>query len=181
MRINSSNQFVFSPTDLANHISCHHITFLNKQYAQKLISRPKQENRLLDLLRQKGLEFEENYLSSLKSKGLSVLELKQDDANAAEKTIQAMHDGMDVIYQARLVEEGIWEGWSDFLIKIPGSSQLGAWEYEVVDTKLASKTRAKALFILVATDKIYEPDCKNPAQIKLANPLCRYRELAVEI
>lgn len=171
MRINSSNQFVFSPTDLANHISCHHITYLNKQYAQKLISRPKQENRLLDLLRQKGLEFEENYLSSLKSKGLSVLEIMQDDANAAEKTIQAMHDGVDVIYQARLVEEGIWEGWSDFLIKIPGSSQLGAWEYEVVDTKLASKTRAGTILqIALYSERIGAIQGKMPEKMYVQKP-----------
>ena len=39
-------------------------------------------------------------------------------------------------------------------------------------------SRAKALFILVANKKIFEPECKSPNQIKLANPFCRYLEMA---
>jgi uncharacterized protein len=39
-------------------------------------------------------------------------------------------------------------------------------------------SRAKALFILVGNEKIFEPECKSPTQIKLANPLCRYIEVA---
>ena len=42
-------------------------------------------------------------------------------------------------------------------------------------------SRAKALFILVASPSILEPDCKSPGQIKLANPFCRFVELAQEI
>lgn len=39
-------------------------------------------------------------------------------------------------------------------------------------------SRAKALFIMVASPSVLEPDCKSPAQIKLANPFCRFAELA---
>ena len=39
-------------------------------------------------------------------------------------------------------------------------------------------SRAKALFILVGNGKIFEPECKSPTQIKLANPFCRYIEVA---
>jgi superfamily I DNA and/or RNA helicase len=38
-------------------------------------------------------------------------------------------------------------------------------------------SRAKAMFILVAAPAIFEPDCNSPAQIKLANPFCRYMEM----
>ena len=38
-------------------------------------------------------------------------------------------------------------------------------------------SRAKALFILVANPRLFEPDCKSPAQMKLANALCRLREM----
>ncbi|MGL6269499.1 MAG: DEAD/DEAH box helicase, partial [Chitinophagaceae bacterium] len=37
-------------------------------------------------------------------------------------------------------------------------------------------SRAKAVCIMVACPKIFEPDCKSPAQIKLANGLCMYIE-----
>lgn len=39
-------------------------------------------------------------------------------------------------------------------------------------------SRAKSLFILVASPKLMEPDCRNPAQMKLANAFCRYIEMA---
>ena len=38
--------------------------------------------------------------------------------------------------------------------------------------------RRYAQFILLAAPAIFEPDCKSPYQIKLANPFCRYVEVA---
>jgi uncharacterized protein len=42
-------------------------------------------------------------------------------------------------------------------------------------------SRAKALCILVGSPKLFEPDCRTPAQMRLANAFCRYRELAREV
>lgn len=39
-------------------------------------------------------------------------------------------------------------------------------------------SRAKCAAILVASPRLFEPDCRTPRQMKLANALCRYRELA---
>jgi uncharacterized protein len=39
-------------------------------------------------------------------------------------------------------------------------------------------SRAKAVFILVASPKLFEPDCKSPGQMKLANAFCRFIEMA---
>ena len=39
-------------------------------------------------------------------------------------------------------------------------------------------SRAKCACILVASPRLLEPECKTPRQMKLANALCRYRELA---
>lgn len=39
-------------------------------------------------------------------------------------------------------------------------------------------SRAKAIFIMVGSPRLFEPDCKSPEQIKLANPFCRFMELA---
>jgi uncharacterized protein len=39
-------------------------------------------------------------------------------------------------------------------------------------------SRAKCAAILVASPRLFEPECKTPRQMKLANALCRYRELA---
>ena len=40
-------------------------------------------------------------------------------------------------------------------------------------------SRAKAVFILVASPALFDPACKSPHHMKLANALCRLRELAV--
>ena len=39
-------------------------------------------------------------------------------------------------------------------------------------------SRARCAAILVASSRLYEPECRTPRQMKLANALCRYRELA---
>jgi uncharacterized protein len=39
-------------------------------------------------------------------------------------------------------------------------------------------SRAKALCILVGSPALFEPECRTPRQMKLANGFCRYRELA---
>jgi len=39
-------------------------------------------------------------------------------------------------------------------------------------------SRARAIFILVASTSLFEPDCKSTQQMQLANSLCRLREMA---
>ncbi|HCN83357.1 MAG TPA: recombinase RecB, partial [Sphingobacteriaceae bacterium] len=39
-------------------------------------------------------------------------------------------------------------------------------------------SRAKAVFIMVANKKLFEPDCKSVSQMKLANAFCRFLEVA---
>jgi predicted RecB family nuclease len=39
-------------------------------------------------------------------------------------------------------------------------------------------SRAKCLSILVGSPKVFEPDCKTPRQMQLANAFCRYLEMA---
>jgi uncharacterized protein len=42
-------------------------------------------------------------------------------------------------------------------------------------------SRAMANVIVVGNPRLFEPECKTPRQIKLANALCRFRELATEV
>jgi uncharacterized protein len=39
-------------------------------------------------------------------------------------------------------------------------------------------SRAKGLCILVGNPKLFEPDCRTPEQMRLANAFCRYLEMA---
>lgn len=38
-------------------------------------------------------------------------------------------------------------------------------------------SRAKAMCIMVGSPRLFEPECKTPVQMKMANAFCRYREL----
>ena len=87
------------------------------------------------LVRQAGDEHEREYLAGLKATA-DVVEIDRRDEFAFSATARAMREGRPVIYQARL-ELGEFAGWSDFLFRVDGPSELGAWHYEVWDTKLA--------------------------------------------
>lgn len=137
----SNNQIIFSASDLSNHIHCKHLTNLNYDVVQGLKNRPINNNRVLDVLRQRGIEFENSFLIDLEAKDLSVVRIDPEEPNARQKTIEAMQQGADYIYQARLSNDK-WQGWADFLKKVATPSELGNWSYEVIDTKLSTQTRA---------------------------------------
>jgi len=42
-------------------------------------------------------------------------------------------------------------------------------------------SRAKTAVIVVGNPRLFEPECRSPRQMQLANALCRYREMAVVI
>jgi predicted RecB family nuclease len=42
-------------------------------------------------------------------------------------------------------------------------------------------SRAMSTVIVVGNPKLFEPDCRTPRQMQLANALCRFRELATEV
>jgi predicted RecB family nuclease len=48
------------------------------------------------------------------------------------------------VYQATFFD-GTWLGFADFLLRVERPSDLGAWSYEVADTKLARKAKASAV------------------------------------
>jgi len=42
-------------------------------------------------------------------------------------------------------------------------------------------SRARCACVLVASSRLFEPDCRTPLQMKLANALCRYVERATRV
>ena len=138
-----NNQIIYSPSDLSSHSSCKHLTQLNKQHARGEIADPEMyNNRVLTMLKEKGIEFEASHLQKLKDEGKTIVEINNEDPHAEKHTIDAMKAGVDVVYQARLKEDGKWSGWADFLIRVETPSNLGEWSYEVWDTKLTNETKA---------------------------------------
>src|SRR5690606_12167681 len=165
-------QIIYSPSDLSSHSSCKHLTQLNKQHAMGEIADPEvYKNRVLIMLQEKGIEFESNHLKKLKEQGKVVAEISNEDPNAEKKTIEAMKAGVDVIYQARLKEEGKWSGWADFLMKVARPSKLGNWSYEVWDTKLANETKAGTILqIGLYSERVAQIQGETPEYMGVINP-----------
>ena len=147
------NQIIFSASDLSNHIHCKHLTNLNYDVVQGLKDKPISTNRVLDVLRERGINFENSFLSDLETKGYVIIKISQDDPEARQRTIDAMSKGVDYIYQARLSNDK-WQGWADFLIKVNQPSDLGDWSYEVIDTKLSTETRAGTILQIALYSEI---------------------------
>lgn len=143
---------VLSPTDLTKHVACPHITTLDLEAldAGPSASLPESlpADDALNLVFAKGLTHERAYLDSLVAQGLVIddiarLRLKGQDAEQA--TLEAMRRGADVVYQATFFD-GAWVGLADFLLKVPGRvSRLGAFSYDIADTKLARRLKVPAL------------------------------------
>ena len=167
-----------SASDLSTHMSCKHATFLNLQLAKKIISSPpRYDNPSLEALQNKGKEFEESYITQLKESGKKVVEVSEHDPKeAAARTLDAMKEGVDIIYQARL-ELDVWNGWADFLIKrVDKASKFGNWSYEVMDTKLSKETRAGAILqISLYSEMLEQIQGCHPEYMYIKNPSGQHR------
>ena len=82
----------------------------------------------------------------LAAEGRSIVEIAKDGLKtpadlrrAQAATLEAMRRGIDVIFQATFFD-GRWRGHADFLFKRSDrpSPVLGAWSYDIADTKLAA-------------------------------------------
>ncbi|HET7609209.1 MAG TPA: TM0106 family RecB-like putative nuclease [Gammaproteobacteria bacterium] len=145
-----------SATDLANHLGCGHLSRLELAVAEGRARRPHRNDPIVDLLMERGREHEAGYLKHLRAQKLGVVEIRTaPGADNFEATLAAMRDGADVIYQAPLGDDR-WYGRADFLRKVAGESELGAWSYEVTDAKLATETRAGTILQLCVYSTLLE-------------------------
>src|SRR5881296_439514 len=137
MRLHDST-LVLTPTDIANHLACRHLTQLDRARLAGERIELRQDPRI-DALRHRGETHEKRFVDSLSAEGLSITDLRDHDDPAA--TLDAMTAGGDVIVQAPLEGNGL-SGRADVLLRIAVPSRLGAYSYEPADTKLARDTRA---------------------------------------
>jgi uncharacterized protein len=135
-------------TDLANHLSCRHLTTLDLRLAKGEIAAPEWDNPHLHVLQQRGLEHERAYIASLRARGLAIAVLSQEpEETAADATLDAMRDGTQAIVQASLRNSN-WRGRADVLLRVERPSRFGNWSYEAVDCKLALETKAETILQL---------------------------------
>jgi predicted RecB family nuclease len=141
MRLASDGTLRLSPTDLANHIACAHLTQLELRVVRGELERPLVDDPYGRIIMAKGNEHEAAHLAQLEVSGLAVARMLTfddegfDDEQARRDTEDAIRTGeADVIYQAFL-SDGTWRGFADFLVRLPDGT------YEPVDTKLARSAK----------------------------------------
>jgi uncharacterized protein len=149
MRLTEDGTLQLSPTDLANHLACPHLTQLELRVQRGALTRPALADPYGDVIRAKGDAHEAAYLARLEAAGSSVVRLATyedeagfDPGDARRRTEEAIRQASaDVIYQAYL-SDGSWRGFADFLERLPDGT------YEPVDTKLARSAKPAHLLQL---------------------------------
>ena len=151
-----NNQFLFSPSDLITFLGCHHALYFDLKRHTDAIE-PAEDSTTNKLLQEKGYQHEENYLQSLKDEGKTIIEIpkSQSSQERVQLTIEALKSGADVIYQARFYDYP-WRGDADFLIRTEQPSKLGAFSYEVYDTKLSRTPEPKHVMQLCVYSELLE-------------------------
>lgn len=165
-----------SATDLANHLSCPHLTTLDLRLANDEIAAPTWDNPHLRVLQRRGLEHEQAYIESLRTKGLSILDLSGE---ADEKAAwEAMKGGAQVIVQASFASGG-WRGRADVLLRVEQHervTRLGNWSYEVADCKLACETKAETILQLcLYSELVAEVQGLEPEFLHVIRPNVAFR------
>jgi uncharacterized protein len=136
------DRILFSASDLVGHLHCRHLTELDLAVADDRLEAPNAWDPFVETLRERGARHEARYIDHLKASGLDVtlIEGVGVDEESAARTREAMAKGAKVIVQGAF-RLGDWVGRTDVLRRIEEPSNLGAWSYEVIDTKLARETK----------------------------------------
>ena len=149
MRIDAEDLLTLAATDLAHFIHCAHLSRLQVLKAERRAFPEEYDDPSEELLKHRGLEHEARYVESLKARGRDVVTVVRDDTgdgqSAAQRTLDVMRSGADVIYQGTLIGDG-WIGKPDFLLRTDErGSVFGDWSYEVADAKLTREAKGGAL------------------------------------
>ena len=149
---------VYSATDLVGFLACGHRFELERAALAGLVKKPIRSDPTIELIQERGYEHERRYLDDLRAAGRTIVEIHSDGSTANTRgglreatahTMAAMTAGAEVVYQATFFDEA-WRGHADFLLRVDHAageppSVLGAWHYEVADTKLARHVKAGAV------------------------------------
>lgn len=136
-------RLLLSAGDLNSFLGCRHASDLARRLLDGEAIERGPADATLELVQRRGLAHEAAFLRSLEAEGRQVVTIP-DGRNLEARvaaTTAAMRRGVQVIFQAALAR-GRWHGFADFLVRVEQPSNLGPWCYEVVDTKLASRTKA---------------------------------------
>jgi len=140
---------VHAASDLNDYLACPHRVALNRRAVLRGAP-PLYEDPALAIVARRGREHELRVLHELEVSGVAVVRIPEGDDSASdllravEMTHAAMRSGAEAIYQAAFLD-GAWAGRADFLFRTAEPSALGAWSYDVADTKLAIREKPQFL------------------------------------
>lgn len=158
---------LYSASDLVAFLDCEQLTALELINLDTPLPRA-EDDAQTKLIQDKGFAHETAYLGRLQEAGVEVVDVKQSGLSldtAVAATQEAMRRGAAVIYQGCL-RSGEFLGYVDFLRRVDIPSALGAFSYEVVDTKLARSPKAKFIIQLcLYSDLLSEAQGTLPGQI----------------
>ncbi|WP_271611493.1 TM0106 family RecB-like putative nuclease [Bradyrhizobium sp. CCBAU 21360] len=165
-----------SAGDLVGHLNCRYLTELDLAVAHGRLAKPRVWDPLLETLAERGALHERGYIEHLEKSGLKATTIDGVgiDASAVAATTGAMARGDPVIVQAAL-QGGCWSGRADVLLRVERPSSLGAWSYEVTDTKLARETKGNTVLqISLYSDLLREMQGREPEAAFVVTPGTNY-------
>ncbi|MDW7773730.1 MAG: TM0106 family RecB-like putative nuclease [Desulfobulbaceae bacterium] len=140
----SEGEILYSASDVVNFLECEHLTTLDLVDLDTPLPRTEDDDEAR-LIKAKGIAHEADFVEVLKRRHGSFIDISQKGSDLqtfVQETLDAMHAGVEIIYQAAL-RDGCFVGHADFLRRVPHPSKLGDFSYEVLDTKLSRSTKAK--------------------------------------
>ena len=147
-----------SASDLMQFMACPHATKLDLLRLNGIGPKEVEDSEDAALLQKRGDAHEAAYLATLKDQGRSVIGIDTDGipfTQSVENTLEAFQEGPEIIFQGAL-EGSMWGGYSDFLERVERPSKLGAYSYEVADTKLKRKPAPGHVLQLVLYSDLLE-------------------------
>jgi len=152
-------KLLHAASDLIAFLGCSHAVALNLQKLRHPESLPDRavDDESLVLIQNAGHAHEAAFLASLKLAG-DVVEIDGGGSLEARTraTREAMAKGAPMIYQGAFLSTP-WHGFADFMRRVAMPSALGAFSYEVIDTKLARSPSSKhVLQLALYSDLIAE-------------------------
>jgi len=99
----SGNTFELSASDLVGFLNCHHLAALDREVAEGTLPKPEVWDPLLQILSERGVAHEEDYVDHLVKSGLDVARIDGIDvtSSAVAQTRDAMQRGFPVIARRR--------------------------------------------------------------------------------
>lgn len=159
-----------TPTQLAAHLACPHLTQLERQRREGLLQIEISPDPRLDALRERGRQHETAYIDTLRRAGRSICDLRDQRDPAA--TRRAIETGFDVIVQATLGSE-VFSGIADVLLRVDcATSSLPGYAYEPADTKLSLETKPGTILQLCTYAELLQPmQGRPPENIHVITPI----------